>query len=197
MDHSGHVMAQRDDAQLEAHLDACVGALLNDVADHEGHDALGLIILDDLGDIFAVFCLAQNDGHAGDIARDQRNAEGTDDGIGHEADAGNCCLLIGFLRLGELEALDDLSADSGGQTGIERLPQILLIGDEALENADAGGQIAQRFDLDAGGCVDGGEEIRSIGEGNGMVRAVFFNGAVDCTLGQASHGMRAAIDEIG
>ena len=197
MNHGSHVMAQRDNAELKAHLDARIRALLNDFADHEGHDALGLIVLDDLCNVLAVFGLAQHDGHTGDIARDQRHAEGTDDGIGHKADAGNRGLLIGILRFGKLQTLKDLGADGSGKTGVERLAQILLIGDEALENAHAGGQIAQGLDLDAGGGVDGGEEIRGVREGNGMVCAIFCNGVVDCTLGQASHGMRAAIDEIG
>ena len=190
-------MAQRDNAELKAHLDARIRALLNDFADHEGHDALGLIVLDDLCNVLAVFGLAQHDGHAGDIARDQRHAERADDGIGHKADAGNRGLLIGILRFGKLQTLKDLGADGSGKTGVERLAQILLIGDEALENAHAGGQIAQGLDLDAGGGVDGGEEIRGVREGNGMVCAIFCNSVVDCTLGQASHGMRAAIDEIG
>ena len=197
VDDSGHVMAQRDDTELQAHLDARVRTLLDDVADHEGHDALGLIVLDDLGNVLAIVGLAEHDGHAGDIARDQRHAERTDDGIGHEADAGNSRLLIGVLRLGKLEALDDLSADGGGKTGVQRLAQILLVGDEALENAHAGRQVAQRLHLDARGGVDGGEEICGIREGDGMVCAILCDGVIDCALGEASHGMRAAIDEIG
>ena len=197
VDDSGHVMAQRDDTELQAHLDARIRALLDDVTDHEGHDALGLIVLDDLGNVLAIVGLAEHDGHAGDIARDQRHAERTDDGIGHEADAGNSRLLIGVLRLGKLEALDDLSADGGGKTGVQRLAQILLVGDEALENAHAGRQVAQRLHLDARGGVDGGEEIRGIREGDGMVCAILCDGVIDCALGEASHGMRAAIDEIG
>ena len=196
MDDGGHIMAQRDDAELKAHLDARFRALFNDFADHEGHDALGLIVLDDLCNVLAVFGLAQNDSHTGDIARDQRHAEGTDDGIGHKADAGNRGLLIGVLRLGELQALKDLGTDSGGQTGVERLSQILLIGDEALEHAHAGGQIAQRLDLDAGGGVDRGEEICGIGEGKLLLRAVFGNGIVDGAFGQARNGIRTAVDEI-
>ena len=128
MDDGSHIMAQRDDTQFKAHLDARFRALLDDIADHEGHDALGLIVLDDLGDVFAVIGLAQNDGHTGDIARDQRHAEGTDDGIGYEADAGNGRLLISVLLLGKLQALDDLRADCGSKTCVECLAKILLIG---------------------------------------------------------------------
>ena len=196
MDDGGHVMAQRDDTQLEAHLDALLSALFDDVADHEGHDALGLIALDDGGHVLRLLRLAQHDGYAGDIAGDQRNAEGTDDGIGHEADAGDGRLLIGVLRLDELQALQDLRADGGGETGVQRLPEILLVGDEALEHADAGGQIAQRLDLDAGSGIDRGEEICGIGEGQLLLRAVFGNGIVDGAFGQARHSIRTAVDEI-
>ena len=48
VDDCRNVMTQRDDAQLQTHLDACVGALLDHIADQEGHDALGLVVLDDL-----------------------------------------------------------------------------------------------------------------------------------------------------
>lgn len=115
VDNGGDVMAQRDDAQLETHLDALLGALLDDVADHEGHDALGLIALDDGGHVLRLLGLAQHDGYAGDIAGDQRDTEGTDDGIGHEADAGDGRLLVGVLRLDELQALQDLCADGSGE----------------------------------------------------------------------------------
>ena len=47
VDDGGHVMAQRHDAQLEAHLHAALGALLDHAADQEGQDALGLVVLDD------------------------------------------------------------------------------------------------------------------------------------------------------
>ena len=57
VDNGGDVMAQRDDAQLETHLDALLGALLDDVADHEGHDALGLIALDDGGHVLRLLAL--------------------------------------------------------------------------------------------------------------------------------------------
>ena len=87
-------------------------------------------------------------------------------------------------------------ADGSGKTGVERLAQILLIGDEALENAHAGGQIAQGLDLDAGGGVDRGEEICGIGEGKLLLRAVFGNGIVDGAFGQARNGIRTAVDEI-
>ena len=45
MDDGGHIMAQRNDAQFQAHLDAAFGALLDNITDQEGHDALGLVVL--------------------------------------------------------------------------------------------------------------------------------------------------------
>ena len=196
MDHSGHVMAQRDHAELKAHLDARIGALLDDFADHKGHNALGLIILDDLRGVLAVFGLAQNNGHAGDIARDQRHAKAADDGIGHEADARHAGLFIGFLRLDKLESFQNFCADSGRKARVQRLTQILLIGDEALEHAHAGGQVAQRLDLHAGRGIDGGEEICGVRESDLFLCAVLGNCIIDRTLGQAGNGMRAAVNQI-
>jgi hypothetical protein len=189
VDDCGHVMAQGDDAELEAHLDAGVGALLDDVAHEEGHDALGLVVLDDFGGVGAVFSLAEHDGHAGDVARDEGHAERADDGIGHEADAGDARLLVGFLLLDILEALEDLRADGGGEAGVERLAQVLLIRDEALEHADARGQIAQLLNLDARGRVDGREIIGRVGEGDFLLRAVSGNRVVDRALCQTGNGM--------
>ncbi len=45
VNNGGHVMAQRNDTQLQAHLHAALGALLDAVAHQEGHDALGLVVL--------------------------------------------------------------------------------------------------------------------------------------------------------
>ena len=115
VDDSRHVMAKRNDAELKAHLHTGVCALLDHIADQEGHNALRLVVLDDLCRILAVFGLAEHNSHAGDIARNQRHAERADDGIGHEADAGNSCALIALLGLDKLEALEDLRADRCGQ----------------------------------------------------------------------------------
>ena len=92
---------------------------------------------------------------------------------------------------------DMLLTDVGsGKTGIQRLSQILLVGDEALEHADTCRQVAQGFDLDAGGGVDGREEIGGVRERNGLVRAVFGDGVIDRTLGQAGDGIGTAVDQI-
>ena len=196
MDDSRHVVAKRNDAKLKAHLDAGVCALLNDVADQEGHNALRLVVLDDLRCILAVFGLAEHNSHAGDVARNQRHAERADDGIGHEADAGNSCALIALLGLDKLEAFENFRADRCGKTCIERLAEVLLIGDQALEHAHTGRKIAERFHLHAGCRIDRGEEISSIGEREFLVCAIFGNCIVDRAFGQTGDGIRAAINQI-
>ena len=196
VDDCRNVMTQRDDAQLQTHLDACVGALLDHIADQEGHDALGLVVLDDLCCVFAVFRLAEHDGNAGNIARDQRHAERTDDGIGHKADAGHSCSLIGVLRLDKLETFENFCADCGCKTGVQCLTEVLLVGNQALEDAHTCRKIAERFDLDAGCCINRGEVISSIGEREFLVCTVFGNCVVDRALGQTGDGIRAAINQI-
>ena len=115
MDDGGHIMAQGDDAEFQTHLDT-LGHLLDAVADQEGHDALGLVILDNLNNIFGIVRLAQHNGHAGDIAGNQGHAQGANDGIGHEADAGFICIGLGRFR--PLQAFDNLGAYSGGASNI-------------------------------------------------------------------------------
>ena len=188
-------MAQGHNTELEAHADALVRALLDDVAHQEGQDALGLVVLDDLGDSSRILGLAQDNGHAGDIAGDQGNAQGADDGIGHEADAG--VGLIGIAALNILEAFDNFRADGGGQSGVQRLAQVLLVGDEALQHTDAGGQIAQGLDLDAGCGIDRGEEVGRVREGHGLVCSVLGNGVVDRLFGQTGNRIGATVDQIG
>ena len=195
MDDGGHVMSQRNDTQLQTHLDAALGALLDDVAHHEGHDALALVVLDHLNNVLGIVRLAQHNGHAGDIAGDQRHAQRTDDGVGNEADAG--LVFVGVGTVDVFQSLKNFRADSGSKAGVQRLTQILLIGDQALEHAHAGGQIAQSLDLYAGGSVNGGEKVCGIGEGNLLVCAVLGNGVVYSTFGQSRNGIGTAINEIG
>ena len=60
MDDGGHVMAQGHHAELQTHLDALLGGLLDAVANHKGHDALGLVILDHVGHLGRFGGLAQD-----------------------------------------------------------------------------------------------------------------------------------------
>ena len=95
MDHGGDVVAQGHHAHLQAHLHALLQGLLNAVADHKRQNPLGLVVLHHLGYIGRVVGLAQDHGHAGDVARDQGHAQGADDGVGHEPDAGVLGVGIG------------------------------------------------------------------------------------------------------
>ena len=188
-------MTQGDHTELQAHLHAAFGALLDAVAYHKGHNALGLVVLDHLYHVGGVLGLAQDYGHAGDIAGDQRHTQGTDDGIGHEADAG--LILIGLGPVYIFQAFQDLRAYGGSQTGVEGLTQILLIGDQALQHAYAGGQIPQGLYLYAGSGINGGEEIGGVGEGDLLIRAVLGDGIVHCALGQARDRIGTTVDQIG
>ena len=117
-----------------------------------------------------------------------------DDGIGHEADTG----LIGIRIVIEiLEAFNDLSAHCGGKACIQSLAQILLIRDQALQHTHTGGQVTQSLDLHTGSGIDGGEEIRGIGERDCMVSTVFGNGIVDRGFRQTCNSIGAAINQIG
>ena len=188
-------MAQRHNAEFQTHFHAALGTLLDHVADEECHNALGLIVLDDLDGVGGIVGLAQHDGHARNITRDQRDAQRTDDGVGNETDAG--IGSVGIAALDIFQTLEDLGADGGGKTGVERLAQILLIGDEAFQDAHAGGQIAQLRDLDARSGIDRGEVVRGVRERECLVCAILGDCVIDRTLGQAGDGIRAAIDQIG
>ena len=188
-------MAQGDDTELQAHLHAALGALLDDIAHQEGHNALGLVVLDHLHHVGGILGLAQHHGHAGDIAGNQRHAQGADDGVGHEADAG--LIGIGIAAVYVLQALQDLRAHGGGKTRVQGLAQVLLTRNQALQHAHTGGQVAQGLDLHTGSGVNGGEEISGVGEGDFLVRAKLGNGIVDSALGQARHRVGTAIDQIG
>ena len=188
-------MAQGDHPELQAHLDAALGTLLNAVAHHEGHNALGLVILDNLDHLGGVIGLAQHNSNTGNIAGNQGHAQGTDDGIGNEADAG--LVLVGVAALHILEAFNDLGAHGSGKTGVQGLAQILLIGDQALEHAHAGRQITQGLNLNTGSRVNRGEEIGGIGECDFLICAVLGNGIVHSVFGQARNRVGTTVNQIG
>ena len=195
MDHGGHVVAQRHHAELQAQLHAALDALLDDVADQEGQYALGLVVLDHLGHVRGRVGLAQHHGHAGDIAGDQRHAQGADDRVGHEADAG--ILGVGIAALHVLQALDDLRAHGGGQASVQRVAQLGLVGNQALQHAHAGRQVAQRRHLHARGGVDRREEIGRVRKRDLLLRAVLRNGVVHRALGQARDRVGTGKNQIG
>ena len=177
VDHGSHVVTQRNHTELKTHFHAAFGYLLDDIANHKGHNALGLVVLDHFNHIFGIISLAQHNGNTGNIAGNQRHTQGADDGVGHKADAG--IVFIGIAALGILEAFDNFSANSGGKTGIERLSQVFLVGDQALQHTYAGRQIAQGLYLHTGSGINGGEIISGIGKCDGMVCAIFFDGCID------------------
>ena len=194
VDDCGHIVAQRHHAELQAHLHAALNRLIDHVADQEGEQALGLVVLDDVYCIGGIVRLAQHHGHAGDVAGDQRHAQGADDGIRHEANA--ALVLIGLCAVHKLETLQDLRAHGGGQARVQRVAQLGLVGNQALEHAHAGGQVAQLGHLHAGGGVDGREEVGGVREGDGSVRTVLGDGVVHRTLGQACNRVGTGKNQI-
>ena len=194
VDDAGDVVAKGHHAQLQPHLHPLARRLLDAVADHKGEDALGLVVLDHLGYICGVVRLADDHGHAGDIAGDKGHTQGADDGVRDKADAGVLCIGVAAPHI--FQALDDLRAHGGGKPGVQRLGDVVLVGDQALEDAHAGGQVAQGFHLHAGGGVDGGEEVGGVGESNRGVGAVLGNRVVDGPLSQACNGIGTGIDQV-
>ena len=194
MDDAGDVVAQGHHPELQTHLHALLQGLLDAAADHEGEDALGLVVLDHFRHGGGVIRLAQDHGHAGDVARDQGHAQGADDGVWDEADAGVGLVGVGIVHV--LEALDDLRAHGGGEAGVEGRADVIGVGDEALEDAHAGGQVAQGLDLHACGGVDGGEEVGGVGEGGRGFGPVLGDGVVYRALCQSSDGVGTGIDQI-
>ena len=187
-------MAQGNNTKLQAHLDAAYRALLDDVAHQEGQDTLGLVVLDHLDNIGRVVSLAQHHRNAGDISGNQGHAQGADDRVGHEADAG--FIGVGVAALNVLQALDDLSAHGGGKAGIQCLAQVLLVGDQALEHTHTGRQIAQGLYLHAGSGINGWEAVGSIRESNFLVCAILGDGFVDGAFGQAGNRIGTTVDQI-
>ena len=188
-------MTQRDDTELQTHSDAAFQTLFDAVANHEGHNTLALVVLDNGNHVSGIVRLAQNDCDTGDVAGNQGHTQGTDDGVGDEADAG--VVLIGVCIVQILKALNDFRTNRSGKTGVQGLAQILLVGNQALENTDAGAQIAQGFDLYAGSSVNCGEVVSGIGEGKFLIGTVLCNGFVHCAFGKAGNSVGAAIDQIG
>lgn len=116
MDDRRDIMPQGHDTQLQAHLDAARGTLVDDLADEECQNALGLVVLDDGDDIRRIVCLAQDDSHARDIPRDQRDTQRTNDRVRDKADAR--FVFIGGSAVHIFQALQNFRADGGGKAGI-------------------------------------------------------------------------------
>jgi hypothetical protein len=183
MDDGGDVMAKGNDTEIKAHPDAGCGGLVDHIADEEGQKPFCLVFLHAHAELCLIVGFTQNDGHARDVARHQRYAQGADDRVGHKADAP--LILVGLRAVDKFEALQDFRADGCGEARVQSVSKVLFVRDEAFQDADAGGQIAELRDLDARRGVNRGEEVCRIGEGNLRLRAVFGNGVVDGALRQS------------
>ena len=194
MNHGGHVMAKRDNAKLKTHFDALLRGLLDAIADHEGQNAFGLVVLYDFFDRSRIVRFAEHDGDARNVARDERNAERTNDRIRHKADA--AFGGIGVAAADILQAFDDLRADRCRKAGIQRLSDVVLVRDQALQHADTGRQIAELLYFDARRRINCREEVRCIGESDGGICAMLCDGIVDSAFSQARNCIGTGVDEI-
>ena len=172
----------------------CVGVLKSLITNQEGQQALGLVVLDHLGNICTIVSLAQNNSNTGDVTGNQRHAQAADDGVGNEADTGVSCIRISGFSI--LQAFDDLSAHSGSQACVQCLTQVFLVGNEALEHTHASRQIAQSLDLYAGCSINSGETVGGIGECYFLICAVLGDGIIDCAFDQTGNCIGAAINKI-
>ena len=189
MDDGGDILAERDDADIVAGLVALLLELVDDAA-HEGdEDALALVALHERDGLIGRGSGAEDNGNAGDVARDQRHAEVTNDGVGQVAVAGQ---LIGRGAVEILQDLDELGAQCGGHAGHEGVVQAGVAGHERLDDAESLLQLAEGADLRAGDGVVAGQGVGSVGEGHGLAFAVLGDGIVNGGLGQAVNGIVAA-----
>ena len=189
MDDGGDVLAERDDADIVAGLVALLLELVDDAA-HEGdEDALTLVALHERDGLIGRGSGAEDNGNAGDVARDQRHAEVTNDGVRQVAVAGQ---LIGRCAVEVLQDLDELGAQCGGYAGHEGVVQAGIAGHERLDDAESLLQLAEGADLRAGDGVVAGQGVGSVGEGHGLAFAVLGDGIVNGGLGQAVNGIVAA-----
>ena len=194
MDDRGHVMAQRDDTKVKAHLYAALRALLDYVAYHKGHDALALVILHDVYHILRILRLAQHNRHARDIAGNQRHAQGTDHRVRNEADSAVIRVRIRVVHI--LQSLQDLSAHRCGKAGVQGLSQILLVANQALQHAHTGREIAQLRHLHARGRIDGRQEVSGVRHRYLLVLSILRDGVIHSTLRESRHRVRALVNQI-
>ena len=194
MDHRSHIMAQRNDAEFQTHFHAAFGTLLDNIAYHEGHNALGLVILYHADHISGIISLAQNNSNAGNITGNQRNAQRTDNRIGNKTDAG--LILVRISTLYVLQTFQNFRTYSSRQAGIQSLAQVFLVRDQTFQYAHTGNQVTQSLDLYTGCSINRGKMVGSIGESNFLLCAVLGDGIVDRTFGKAGNSIGAAINQV-
>ena len=183
MDDCGHIVSQRNYTEIQANLYAALCALLDDVANQEGHDTLALVIFYNCHYIFCIVSLAQYNCYAGNISGYKGYAQRTDNRVRYEADAAVLCIRVGIIHI--LQGLDDLCSHCSSQTCVQCLSQVFLVADQAFQYAYTSRQIAKLCHLYAGSSVDGRQEVRRIRHCHLLVLAILCNCVIDCAFGQS------------
>ena len=71
------------------------------------------------------------------------------------------------------------------RTLAKRLAEVFLVRNQALQHVHACREISESRNLHAGRCEDRREEVRGVGESDGLVRTVLRDGIIHSTFGKA------------
>ena len=195
VDYAGHIVSQRHYAKFQTQLYARFDRLIDAIADQEREQTLGLVILDDAGYVLRIVALAEHNRNAGNIARNQRDAQRTNYRIGNETDAR--FILIRIFAFDIFQTFQNFRAHGGGKAGVQRVAQFRLVADQALQHAYACGQIAQLGNLYARRGINRREEIGGIRERALCIRTVLGNHVVHCLFRQTGHRVGTGKYQIG
>ena len=183
--HGPDILAHGDDADVEVHGHAALDQLVNDAADQEHEDTAGLVALDGLQRFLLGGSGADHDHEAGDIAGDQRHAQGTHLGIGEVAVVVGAGIGIGVA--GILAGLDHLGGDGGANAGGEDVLGLILAGHHGLHVGQGVAQLAQGGDLLAQIGVNAGQVVGRVRHLHGSGLAQLGNDGVDLCLRLGKH----------
>ncbi len=135
MDDGLHLIAQGHYADVFAQLHAGVVAVLDGIAGQGHQNALSLVGLGQGHGLGGVLRAADDDGHTGDIACDQRHAQVPDEGVGQVA---HFRLLVGSGAMEVLEGFQELGAQSGSNAAVKGVLEALVAGHHALDGGHGG-----------------------------------------------------------
>ena len=194
MNDRGHIVSQRNYTEIKAQLHTAFRALFNHIANHKGHNALALVIFYHIYYVFGIISLSKHYSHTGDIARYQRHAQGTDNGVRNKADSAVLRIRICMVHI--LQSLDDLSSYRCGKSCVQSFSQIFFVGNQALQNAHTGRQIAELCHLYACGSVNRRQKISRIRHRYLFVFSILCNRLIHSIFRESCHRIGAIVNQI-
>ena len=174
------VRTDRHTAHAETGRHARFVDLIDDAADHKHEDAAGLIALHGLNRFFHARRRADHDDEAGDVARDQRNAQFANFRVGEVTMILGA--LVGCRAAGILARFDDFRRHRGSDAGGEDRLRAVFTRHHGADIGEHGLQFVQLGDLFAEVGIDAGEVIGGVGHGHGRVFAQLGDDGVDFVL---------------